>query len=117
MSEFEEYVKDVEYSDKWGTPIGKDCISLNTSLCKWLGDRLIHLGTHTNGFPIPDGFHPNGMDLLDDDTLLRMWKSALLKHGHALVAITANDDAGWTEELAANDAMLWVAVNWNKLWD
>ena len=48
-----------KYDETWGTDVGEDCVSLNTSLCRWLGTRLVFLGSHTKGHPMSEGFNFN----------------------------------------------------------
>ena len=40
-----------KYKKTWGTPVGKDCISLNSTLAGWLATRLKFLSKHANGYP------------------------------------------------------------------
>lgn len=100
-----------EYKATWGTPIGKDCISLDTSLCKYLGDRLAFLAEYTTS-------HPCGYSE-------KRWKRELADNAQALMAWAnhfATDYAGnYAQEAEdcknAQRAMRWVARNLGKLWD
>lgn len=97
------------YETTWGTPIGQDCISLDTVLCRWLGERLLFMGKHTSS--IPFAWTTEG------------WRAALRKHGHALIAWAnhfTNDLTPEEEKVAyaeAQDAMRWVAEYLGHLWD
>ena len=104
-----------KYDETWGTNVGEDCVSLNTSLCQWLGTRLVFLGSHTKGHPMSEGFNFNELNKLDSDTLGKVWRGQLTYHGQNLMyfAETENDDS--IEK--ASEAMMWVALNWQKLWD
>jgi hypothetical protein len=90
----------------WGSPVGKDCVSLDTSMCKWLGDRLIFLANNTQSAPI-------------GHTEMR-WRRELTEQGHALLAWGNKYETNADETIAypkAQKAMRWVARNLGKLWD
>jgi CubicO group peptidase (beta-lactamase class C family) len=72
----------------WTSKVGRDCVSLDTSLCRWLGKRLSHLATHSTGVPVDyiDMFKNSGAD-----------NSPVLSDGQ--------------------DAMRWVAKWLPNLWD
>lgn len=111
---------DLTYAEKWETPIGKDCISLCSTLARWLGERLVHLGTHTKCYPITNA--PMAVqDKFDTDTMLAMWKHELLHHGAILVRYAEDNEDTMEYTLAlhadADASMTWVACNWQKLWD
>jgi len=96
------------YNRLWTSPLGKDCVSLDTSLCKWLGDRLIFLATYTQSAPI-------------GHTDMR-WRRELAEHGQALLAWDNHFELDAEQEEAAayahaQKAMRWVATHLGKLWD
>ena len=99
------------YEATWGTDVGGDCISLNTTLCEWLGQRLMFLGTHTRAAPLR-------WELKD-------WRADLVEHGTALrrYAMIANNDIEATaaKEAAAytdaQSALRFVASHLGDLWD
>lgn len=91
------------YRFTWGTPVGKDCISLDSSLCEWLGARLIFLATHGH----------------DEDP----FRAKLLKHGEALSAYPCGLGTNLTMDehrkrvADAQKALAWVSRNLVRLWD
>jgi len=92
----------------WETPMGKDCVSLDITLCKWLGERMIFLSEHTNSY------HP------DYDHI--SWTARLAEHGRALLAYhdhwLDHDDKPTVDfHLRAQSAMLFVAQNLGHFWD
>lgn len=90
----------------WGTSVGQDCISLDTSLCRWLGERLLFLSEHTQS-------HPFGWEY-------EKWKATLEANGqHLLVwADRSNNDVDEAQAYAeAQGAMRWVAEHLGHLWD
>ena len=101
--------RDERYARTWGSPIGQDCISLDISLCKWLGERMIFLAEHTNSY------HP--------DYTYESWAGNLTQHGYALLAYhdhwNDHDDDKPTVDyhLKAQAAMLFVAANLGHFWD
>lgn len=97
------------YAEKWETPVGADCIDLHSALARWLGERLIHLGEHTNGIPMPYVSKFPG----DDDAAFAAWKADLTTHGKALLAYVEDDET----LPAAQEAIRWVADNLGLLWD
>ena len=103
------HVNKTKYQKIWGTAVGKDCINLDHSLAKWLGKRLIHLGTHTNCRPL----------CYDADD--RAWNRDLTLNGGVLLlyADSGCDDIK-TQTLkyrAAKKAMRFVAKHFGQLWD
>lgn len=97
------------YRQTWSTPIGKDCISLDTSLCRWLGERLVFMSDHANSF-----------DPSVDD--IDAWKRLLYGYGHDLLAWTQHWDCETAEDERAvyeraQVALHWVADNLGTLWD
>ena len=96
-----------KYAATWGTPIGKDCISLDTSLSRWLGERLTFLGEHTTSAPL--GWEHEG------------WKAKLHEMGGHMSAWAGHYDLSAQEQAQAytnaQEAMRWVADNLELLWD
>lgn len=98
-----------KYKKIWGTTVGKDCINLDHSLAKWLGKRLVHLGTHTNCRPC----------CYDADD--GAWNRDLTLNGGVLLlyADSGKDDIN-TQTIkyrAAKKAMQFVAKHFGSLWD
>lgn len=92
----------MSYDRVWGTPVGKDCISLDIALGKWLGERLVYLSYRENlGCPVG---YAGGAET---------WRKDMLRHGQALVEYGA--EASEDSNKAVN-AMKWVAENFDKLW-
>ncbi len=92
--------------NKWKTDIGKDCINLNMSLCKWLGERLAFLAEHNMSIPIGYG----------DDR----YKADLTKYSKALLAYNERSEEFEDESLLilnAKDALHWTAMMLPTLWD
>lgn len=96
-------LKKNSYKRKWGTKVGRDCISLDTSLTKWLGRRLVHLGQHT-------GSHPCNMT--HDE-----WRTLLVRHGNALTDYSKNRYDTDVYDVPAQEALAWVSANLGMLWD
>jgi len=100
-----------EYKATWGTPIGKDCVSLDTTLCKWLGDRLVFSAAHASGHPLRYSH--------------KRWKRELSENGNALLVWANHYDTDYgtnhdkeTEDYAnAQRALRWVARKLGNLWD
>lgn len=102
-----------KYKKTWGTKIGKDCVSLDTSLAKWLGERLLFLAKHSNSYPSYYADH-------------KQWQCCLRAHGTCLleyynyVGLCLEE---WTAEketskiLLAKESIHWVAQHLNHLWD
>jgi hypothetical protein len=107
------------YEATWGSPVGKDCVDLCSTLPRWLGERLLFLGTHSSGAPA-SYYLASGEDA---EHALGSWTHDLTKHGTALslVGNLSNLDLTIAEEEKAHAdaeaAMLWVAANLTKLWD
>lgn len=95
-----------KYAETWGTPLGQDCINLDTTMTRWLGHRLVFLGTHTNSYP-------------GDYADLRAWRAALLLNGGRLLAYAENKtaDNGDVDYEVTRDALRWVAEYLPALWD
>ena len=101
------------YEDKWGGPIGSDCINLDVSLAEWLGTRMIHLSKHSNSY-LPR-MHHRGCENRED------YNRQLNMHGVALLEYV-KDNSNYTTDghliaSKAKDAMHWVANNLETLWD
>lgn len=94
------------YDSTWGTPMGQDCISLDTSLCLWLGDRLVFLAKHTQSHP--------------GDQTHEGWCAALIENGERLLVWANHFHNEADEPVAYRDAqsaMRWVAEHLGHLWD
>ncbi len=97
------------YAATWGTPVGQDCIELDTALAAWVAERLEFMAKHTRGWP---------MDLTDSN---EDWVELLSKRAAALRDyITYRHD--WAPENAdkieeGQKAMAWVATAMPYLWD
>lgn len=92
----------MHYDCTWGTSVGKDCISLDIALGKWLGERLVYLSYRKNlGCPV--GY--KGGD--------RNWRRDMLRHGQALVEYGAE---ACEDSDQAVIAMKWVTDNFEMLW-
>lgn len=96
-----------EYRKTWGTPVGKDCVSLDDSLCTWLGTRLIFLSEH--GYSGSVHMTKN------------QWDKELRKHGNALLRYKLQYlcDPEGTDEIIhhAQEALVWVSEMLPALWD
>ena len=64
------------YQRTWGTAVGRDCIDLDISLAKWLGERMTFMAKNTNSHPI---------NYADGDA----WSDDLKRHGRALLQYAA----------------------------
>lgn len=107
-----------KYEETWGTPLGQDCVDLCTALPRWLGERLLFLGTHTISAPA------SYYSVSDDaEHALEAWTHDLKKYGAALSVVGNLSDFNLTVDeedkarAAAEKALLWVAVNLGNLWD
>lgn len=93
-------------TNPWKTAVGRDCANLNTSLCRWLGERLTFMSKHTHGHPPKYTFDE--------------WTHTLAKHGEALTTYASptgdgSDDVN--EYRNAQNAMFFVTRNLGDLWD
>lgn len=107
----------------WSSKVGRDCVSLDISLCRWLGKRLSHLAKHSAGVP------QDYIDLIktmhdeDRDTKFyhKCWKREMAAAGEALTLysdIFKTSVADTSPVLAdGQDAMKWVAKWLPNLWD
>ena len=97
-----------KYRKTWGTPVGKDCVSLDDSLCTWLGTRLIFMSQHTQGFPV-------------NYTTQDRWVGDLRKHGNALLRYRLKYECDFDGEgeliQHAQEALTWVTNMLPALWD
>lgn len=108
MNIFERVRRAWKYRKTWRTPVGQDCISLDSALCEWLALRLAFLAEHHHSYPAhmtPD-----------------RWKQTLRKHAATFAAYELHWHAATLE--AENDliadaqkSMRWVANNLPTLWD
>ena len=117
-------------------PIGKDCINLNTSLARWLSDRLKFMYLHTTGWRLTDYFlkdaegniiKEESQEEYDrqflnwrielDDTSISLKAYADMMEGKGSVDLF--DESGKAEKISndAKKAIQWVADNFNNLWD
>jgi hypothetical protein len=110
----------------WSSKVGRDCVSLDTSLCRWLGKRLTHLATHTTSVPYHFTeqanirVHPDMTQ--DHETWLHLWRHEMM---HAGVALTIYVERIYEVEGAeaetiithAQAALGWVAKWLPNLWD
>ena len=98
---------EAQYKEIWGTKIGKQCLNLDKAIARWLGKRLVHLGTHTCSRPL--------------STVADEWNGDLIRHGYALLAYAYDEhDTMEAEQEACNrakDAMGFVAEHFGQLWD
>lgn len=93
------------YRTTWGTPLGKDCINLDASLCEWLGPRLLFLAEH-------------GQSTFGDakQAKLKMHGEDLLKYPCGLGNdLTMDEQRERVED--AKRALAWVSRNLVGLWD
>lgn len=105
--------------NKWKTKVGRDCVSLDTALARWLGPRLVFLSKHTNG--VPQGFiDRHGFD--DIDMAHDQWRKQMGEAGEALSLYGRVYDIESISEAQAvtdraGEAMKWVAEWFFGLWD
>lgn len=105
--------------NKWETKVGRDCVSLDTSLARWLSKRLLFLAQHGDGYPVRFAEQVGN----DDENLLHaMWQNELTHAGVALERYAKQYDE--QDIKAANArvrngqaAMRWVAEWMPHLWD
>jgi hypothetical protein len=90
----------------WETTIGKDCISLDSSLAKWIAPRLKFLAEHGNTYP------PQYTE--------KYWQNELTMHGEILEAYAMAQACGYNHDDMYQDAQAsikWVAEHLKHLWD
>lgn len=95
-----------DFSTKWNTPIGRDCVDLHSTLARWLGERLIFLADNAQGYPARMTFDE--------------WTHKLRDSGLALLAYAMEaEDAAIERDThrAAQTAMMFVTRNLGNLWD
>ena len=97
------------YAATWGTPVGQDCIDLDTTLATWVAERLEFMAKHTHGWP---------MDLTDSN---EEWVELLTRKATALRDYVLYRHDCSSERTAKIDegqkAMAWVASVMPHLWD
>lgn len=96
------------YAQTWGTPIGQDCISLNASLAKWLGPRLVFLADHTTSLA-PGNYATEE----EHEAVTKKFLGEMRAHGESLIEYGNAED----NDAAAENALRWVAENFIYLWD
>lgn len=108
--------------NKWDTKVGRDCVSLDMSLARWLSERLLFLSEHGTGVPVKfiDELSEN-MEV-DTEQAHALWKHELAFVGVGLerYANYHNEDDERAAELAVahgQNAMRWVAKWLPHLWD
>lgn len=107
----------------WDTKLGRDCVSLDTALCRWLGKRLSYLAKHSNAVPVSyidackfesgaEGF---------DELYHECWKREMSAAGESLTRYCNMFQMESAEVTAAiadgREAMRWVAKWLPDLWD
>jgi hypothetical protein len=105
--------------DPWDSKIGRDCVSLDLILCRWLGKRLVFLSQNTGG--VPHRFMRK-IEKKDAQRAHEKWQVALASAGTDLMRYGAIlDDWPSPREtqmaLAAQEALRWVAEYLPDLWD
>lgn len=97
-----------KYRKTWGTPVGRDCISLDASLCAWLATRLRFLAEHHHSFP--------------SESSSEAWAAELRAHADTFAAYSTRWGADTVEAeealiVAAQESLRWVADMLPTLWD
>lgn len=106
--------------NKWKTKVGRDCVSLDTALARWLGERLTFLAKHSNG--VPQAFIEE-RQIANTDEAHDQWRKEMREAGETLTRYGTNmydiDDVEDRAVLAldAVEAMEWVAKYFLGLWD
>ncbi len=90
------------YKNTWGTPLGQDCIDLDWTLARWLGERLVFLSYHNTGFP-------SGTEDNQPYKSIEDWQSDLHKYGVVLQKYGQPDREEEVPYEKAQEAMRWVA--------
>ena len=119
---------DIGYEATWGTKVGKDCVSLDSNLCRWLGKRLFFLSLYTSTAPgdlvatLPGDTDEEYFKAISDANLkwrsdLRYFGEALTKYGnrHKVGNVSTIEEDEMREKAQA--ALRWVAKNLGSLWD
>jgi hypothetical protein len=97
-----------KYRKTWRTPLGRDCISLDASLCEWLAERLAFLAHHHHSYPA--------------NTTPKEYATELLSHAMAFSVYSERWDADTQEEeekliRQAQESLHWIADHLPELWD
>lgn len=106
--------------NKWKTKVGRDCVSLDTALARWLGKRLLFLAKHSNG--VPQQFIEE-RKIEDTDAAHDQWRKEMREAGETLTRYGTKlydlDTVEETQALAVDavEAMEWVAHWFLGLWD
>lgn len=105
--------------NKWKTKVGRDCVSLDTALARWLGERLTFLAKHSNGVP-QQFIEVRG--IADTDMAHDQWRKEMREAGEVLSKYGKVYDLDTVEEaqavtVKAVEAMEWVAEWFLGLWD
>jgi len=107
--------------NKWKTKVGRDCVSLDTSLARWLSARLLFLSEHGTGVPVL--FMEELAERMEVDTeqAHALWKHELAFAGVGLERYSNyyDEDVEAAELTIAHgqNAMRWVAKWLPNLWD
>jgi hypothetical protein len=99
---------DENYAKTWGTDIGQDSLSLNVSLAKWLGPRLVFLAENTTSLA-PGAFENEEAH----KQATKLFLEQMTMHGNVLIEYGENEE----NDIEAKTAMFWVAENFVHLWD
>jgi hypothetical protein len=86
------------------TDIGKDCINLDLSTCKWLGERMVALSENCNTYPYR-------FPTKDD------WTYALKANGEALLGYYNSRSVSHKELRNAQEAFRFFAEHLPHMWD
>jgi hypothetical protein len=97
-----------EYNKTWGTPIGNDCINLDLSLAKWLGERLIFLAKYGHGFP-------NGWESQEWSVKLNAHGNNLLEYADKKFKAHGQDEVFLHAKV--KEALTFVTDEFKNLWD
>lgn len=108
--------------NKWKTKVGRDCVSLDTSLARWLSARLLFLSEHTTGVPVQFMQELAGRMEVDTEQAHALWKHELAFAGVGLERYAKHheEEDARAEELTiahGQNAMRWVAKWLPDLWD
>jgi hypothetical protein len=112
----------------WSSKVGRDCVSLDTKMCRWLGKRLSHLAKYSTGVPqdyinLVESMHDEGRDT---KFFHKCWKremsaagEALTRYGNMFRDGMVKGDVEVTSTVLddAQSAMRWVAKWLPNLWD
>lgn len=107
--------------NKWKTKVGRDCVSLDTSLARWLSKRLLFLSEHSTGVPVQ--FMQELADRMEVDTeqAQALWRHELAHAGVSLERYSELHECDISENAsriaAGQNALRWVAKWLPSLWD